>query len=78
MGVKEFKRMEKQVESCLSSFDLMSLAAFGTKFKGFHDTAKAQLVSVLKQNTQTDKWRCVVRPQHCLQQRQRPVDPNNM
>lgn len=43
MGVKEFKRMEKQVESCLSSFDLMSLAAFGTKFKGFHDTAKAQL-----------------------------------
>lgn len=41
MELKEFKRMEKQVESCLSPCDLMSLAAFGTEFKGFHDTAKA-------------------------------------
>lgn len=51
---------------------------FGTRFKGFHDTAKAGLwVSFLKQNTQTDKWRCGVRPLS-FQHRQSSADPNNM
>lgn len=48
---KESKRREKEreVESCLSVCDLLSLAGFRTKFTSFHDIVKAQLSS---QNTQ--------------------------
>lgn len=50
---KRRERKEREVESCLSVSDLLSLAEFRTKFTSFHDIAKAQLsVKLPGQNTQ--------------------------
>lgn len=38
------QREEREMESCFSVCDLLSLARFGTKFTSFHDIAKAQLL----------------------------------